>query len=96
MLDVSGDRITAMELVDWLEQNVNPEDQLVVMVAEGEAALMAWYGNGPASRALDVPVFTTVPDLYTRTDAPAVDYLGENVTGAVDFHGENVTSSGTE
>jgi hypothetical protein len=82
MLNMHGDRITALELMGWLAQNVEPQDHLLIMVGEGEAALMVWSGDNPGPRALDIPVFTEPGDFFSWPTTPAVDYFGENITGA--------------
>jgi hypothetical protein len=80
MRDNHGERIIARDLVDWIRAHFADDDELLIMVGEGDgapAAIMAWNGetNAPSERALDVPVFTRMPAFFERDDAPSVHHV---------------------
>lgn len=77
MKDVHGERIQAAELIKLIAHHFHPGDELLIMVGREEAALMAWSDDGPSPKAINLPVFTQMPEFYARPDAPRVDYTAE-------------------
>jgi hypothetical protein len=81
MKDVHGERIRTAELIAFLSRQFDGDQELLIMVgadgpdgSPGEAALMAWGPDGPSPLAINVPVFTRMPEFYEQIDAPSVTY----------------------
>lgn len=75
MKDMHGERINGHALAEWLLRWTGPDDDVLIMVGQDVASLMAWHPTGPARDAVNVPVFTLMPDFYSRDDRPAVHHV---------------------
>jgi hypothetical protein len=81
MRDNHGERITARELIEFVEKFYADDEELLIMVGGGDdsgdppaAALMSWDAETgkPEPTALNVPVFTLMPDFFRQSNAPIV------------------------